>query len=56
VTACSAELVASAYKSMGFLNSSIAASRYTPHSFSQGSKLELIGSKLANEVEIDLGS
>ena len=56
VTACSAELIASAYKSMGFLNSSVAASRYTPHSFSQGSKLELIGSKLANEVEIDLGS
>jgi hypothetical protein len=55
VTACSAELVSSAFKSMGFLSSSVSATRYQPNHFSSANKLDLVGARLAEEVGIDLG-
>lgn len=55
VNACSAELVASAYKAMGLLSSSIAASKYAAGNFSEAKKLSLIGAKLGPEVQIEFG-
>lgn len=55
VTACSAELVASAYKAMGLLSSEVAASKYAPRDFCERSKLRPIGAKLGPEVHIEFG-
>lgn len=55
VTACSAELVASAYKAMGLLSSSIAANKYAAANFSESKKLSLIGAKLGPEIQIEFG-
>ena len=55
VTACSAELVASGFKALGILNSGVAANKYSPRDFSEGSKLRLIGAKLGPEVQVEFG-